>query len=195
LLATAIPNESHLPPDVGAWLATLRGEMAGRMGDGGVAEEQLRHALELAPRDLYARAALADLLIDAGRYRDAIDLLRNYEAQDNLLLRLAIAAKRAHMRDADRWSRLLEERYAAARRIDDRTHLREQAMFALHVRDDARSALALARENWSIQKEPADLHVYVESARAAKSEGDLKVIKEWVESVQYEDAPILKGAT
>jgi len=46
-------------------------------------------------------------------------------------------------------------------------HGREQAMFALQVEHDAAHALELSRVNVERQREPLDLLVYAQAARAA----------------------------
>ena len=65
-------------PDLGGWFGR-RSRAA-----------QLRRSLELNPHDRRARSALADLLLEAGRPRDAVPLLRaNLEAGDRDVFTLA----------------------------------------------------------------------------------------------------------
>ena len=61
----------------------------------------------------------------------------------------------------------LRERFAAVRLRGDAPHLREEARLALDIDRDAARALALARQQWALQKEPADAVLLLRSARAA----------------------------
>ena len=84
-----------------------------------------------------------------------------------MLLRLALAQRAA---DDDKWhdSRdILWARFAAAKLRNDRVHLREEARFTLHLLDQPQTALALAQENWAIQKEPADARLVLDAAKLA----------------------------
>src|SRR5262249_47035262 len=86
-------------------------------------------------------------------------------AQDALLLRLATAEKAAGRPAAEHMA-MLAERFAALRDRGDVVHRREEARFEL-LRGNATRALQLARENWDVQREPADVRVLLEAARAA----------------------------
>jgi len=46
-------------------------------------------------------------------------------------------------------------------------HKREEARYRLTIENDAAGALRLARENWQVQREPADLRILSEAAAAA----------------------------
>jgi hypothetical protein len=59
-------------------------------------------------------------------------------------------------------------------------HQREQARFELYLRGDARSALALARRNWEVQKEPADMRILLETALAAGDKAAAKPVLDWI---------------
>ena len=67
--------------------------------------------------------------------------------------------------DADRAE--LAARFDATRRRGDTVHRREEARYALEVEDDPARALALARANFAVQKEPADVRLLADAARAA----------------------------
>jgi hypothetical protein len=60
----------------------------------------------------------------------------------------------------------LGERFDAARRRGDVVHRREEARYRLALAGDAAGALALARDNWAVQREPADLRILADAARA-----------------------------
>ncbi len=149
---------------VRAWALGILGELHARLGHAPEAERRFREALALTPRDAWLLGALADLLLDTQRPAEVLALLAGETAIDSLLLRLAIAEKR--LGRGGPYAVELGARHAAARARGDRTHLREEARHALEVAGDARAALALARENWTIQREPADARVLAEAERA-----------------------------
>jgi len=88
---------------------------------------------------------------------------------DAVLLRLAIAGTRTRSPDAQRDVREMRDRMALANlRPDARTtHAREQAMFALWVDAKPQRALELARVNVRLQREPLDLLLLAQAARAS----------------------------
>lgn len=180
-------------PDIREWALTLAAEIAARRGDYRAAEGHFRDALALDPRDAYLKGVYAEFLIDRDRPRDVIPLLRDDVRNDTLLLRLAEAEKRvpearaafaAHRED-------LAARFEAARRRGDSLHRREEAQFRLIIEDDARAALKLARDNWSVQREPADLRILIEAARAAGDAGALRIASDWIATMHLEDAAIV----
>jgi tetratricopeptide (TPR) repeat protein len=167
-----------------SWLLGQLAEMAVRQGDP-LAEKYFLEALALLPSDVYLKAAYADLLLQQQRNTEVLALLRDNQAQDVLLLRLAIAASRLRTPLAQQWSDTFSVRYRAAQRGDDNGHLREYARFLLEVRGDAAGALQVARRNWQVQREPADVHVYVNAARAARR--DAAEVWTWIRDTGYED--------
>lgn len=183
-------DDERLPAPLRVWTLTQLADMAERLGDDDAAQRYLRSALRVAPADSFTLAAYADLLIRAARYREAIDLLRGREAQDNLLLRLAIAGHRLQSAAGAHWAQLYADRVEAARRDGDTVHIREQARFALEVQQDAPRALALAERNWSQQREPADLRIYWRAARAAGAAAHETVLRQWLSATHYEDATL-----
>lgn len=87
---------------------------------------------------------------------------------------------------------MLQARFAAARARGDRVHLREEARFVLEVSKDARGALALALENWGVQKEPADARIALEAAVAARDAASVRAIAEWARATRLEDAAVAR---
>jgi hypothetical protein len=82
--------------------------------------------------------------------------------------------------------RELAARFDAAAQRGDTVHQREQARFELVLRHDAKTALALARKNWEVQKEPADIRIYLQAAVQARA--DARPVIEWVATHHTEDA-------
>jgi len=80
----------------------------------------------------------------------------------------------------------LAARFDAAMQRGDTVHQREQARFELKLRNDPSTALTLARKNWAVQKEPADIRIYLEAALQARDAASPVV--EWVALNHTEDA-------
>lgn len=165
-------------PDAGArgWLLTTLAELEQRSGRSAEADITFRKALA-AQHDGYTVVSYADFLIEQGRHGDALSLLRSEPRSDAVLLRLAIAGSRAEAAQAANDTRELRERMAlASMRPELRSaHAREQAMAALWLDEDAPRALALARSNVRLQREPLDLLLL---ARAARAGGDTAAMAE-----------------
>jgi predicted Zn-dependent protease len=152
-------DDPRLAVELRVWILTQLADMAERAGDDRVAENYLQTALQAAPEDGFSLAAYADLLLRKQRYAQVVALLSGREAQDNLLLRLSIAAQALGQPEGRRWSDMYAARLQAAQRDGDIVHLRERALFALDVEHDSTSALQLAMQNWQQQREPADVRL------------------------------------
>lgn len=174
------------------WVLTLLGEMAARLGDAGAAQQHFRSALALAPDDAYALGACADLLLDQGRPGQAVALLRGREKVDALLLRLAIALDTLGSPDAAAARTALRDRFRAAALRGDTVHRREEARYALQLERDAAAALRLARANWTVQKEPADVRILLEAAIAAGDRDAMAQALAWIDRVGLEDAALAR---
>ncbi|MET0683644.1 MAG: hypothetical protein ABWZ29_09920, partial [Casimicrobiaceae bacterium] len=178
-----------------AWAETLLGEIAHRRGDPD-AERHFRAALEANPRDLYLLGAYCDWLLDQQRAADAIALVGNETRVDALLLRLALAQRAARRPEAAASIETLRARFEASRARGDPVHQRENARFELFLRGDARGALALALDNWKVQREPADLLILAEAANAAGDAAAMGIVKRWLAATgfQYPAVASLAGA-
>jgi Tfp pilus assembly protein PilF len=179
-------------PAVREWGETLAAEIAARRGDAVAAETHFRAALALDPRDAYLRGAYADFLLDQGRPRDALPLARDETKNDSLLLRLALMEQTLPEERAafDRHRSELASRFEAARARGDSLHRREEARFKLAIENDARAALGLARENWSVQREPADLRVLREAAHASGDTAAIRMADNWITANRTQDVAL-----
>ncbi|MFO1320229.1 MAG: hypothetical protein U1F52_11475 [Burkholderiales bacterium] len=176
--------------DARAWVAGLLAELAERGGDVRTAERWYRTALSAAPDDPYLLAAYGDHLIDRGRFIDVIALLKDRLRADGLLLRYAVAMSMLRRDDAARVTDQLRNRFAASHRRGDRVHLREEARFALDLDRDPSVAVRLARENWAVQKEPADALVLLRAAIAARDDEARRLVERWQVETHLEDVRI-----
>lgn len=175
--------------NVRAWTLGQLGDMAERLDDPKAAEQYFKAAMRTAPADVYLKAAHADVLLRLGRAREVTQLLKDYESHDALLLRLAIAGRKVDTPDAKGWIESYDARRRATR-PDDNPHAREHARFMLEVRDQPREALELARQSWQVQREPADVRLYLQAAQRTGRPEAAAVVLEWIRSTGYEDLTV-----
>lgn len=149
------------------WAWTVLGEMRARLGQDDAAAAAYREALTIDPEDVYARSAFADLELQRDQPKDALDLIGDRINADALLLRAAIAARRAKAPNAGELHAAFAERVDEMMKRGDFTHRRELARGALELDDDADAALKLALENWKVQREPADALLVLQTALAS----------------------------
>lgn len=192
-LAKAMEGEA-VSRDERTWALSSLAEYAARADRLDEAVSRFRETLALDPEDSYARAALADLLLDRGQPREALEVVRGREANDTLLLRIAIAERRAALPDAQAHTDLLAARFAASKLRGDVVHRREESRFVLELVKDPAQALDLALANWEVQKEPADVRVLLEAARAARKPEAARVVLAWLHTTKLEDPFIAKVA-
>ena len=152
-----------------SWLWSLLAEFHERSGKDAAAADAYVRSLGFAP-DLYTAIAYSDLLLRTGKTAQALQVLAPLPETDAVLVRQAVAWRRL---GDTRWTAtrsVLQERVAALRRRGDdpALHARELALAALWLDDDPPRALALARSNLLLQREPLDWWVGLQSARQAK---------------------------
>ncbi|MEO7009133.1 MAG: hypothetical protein ABI156_08305 [Caldimonas sp.] len=181
-------SQPGLPAATQAWLLTTVAELEQRDGRATAADAAFRAVLRLDP-DPYARVDYADFLIEQHRPLEALDLLQGQTRTDVVLLRLAIAGAQARTPGAARDAAEMRERIALAdERPEARTfHGREQAMFALQVERDPARALELARGDVLRQREPLDLLVLAQAARANGEPAAIAEARELRKSIGLHD--------
>ncbi len=159
--------------DIGqrAWLSSLLAEAFERWGRDAQAAQAYQRSLTFEP-DLYTAIAYSDLALRTGRYKEALAALAASPDTDAVLLRRAAAWRQL---DDTRWRATLatlnERTVELKRRGDDPAlHGRELALIALWLDDNPTAALAAARQNLALQREPIDWWVALQSAKQAKDE-------------------------
>ena len=189
LLDLTLERSANAPAELREWALTLLAEMAQRRGDATVAEARYQRALAMAPSDSYLLGAYADFLLEQKRPARVLTLLRDQSRIDALLLRRALALRQqgGQQKALDADVKELAARFDAAALRGDTVHQREQARFELQLRGDTSTALTLARKNWAVQKEPADIRIYLETAAAARDAGAAKPVIDWVTRHKIED--------
>jgi tetratricopeptide (TPR) repeat protein len=150
-----------------SWLYSELGEMAVRLGRDADAQRWFEQDLRLVPTDFYVRAAYADLLLRRGKAAEALTLLQGHESFEPLLLRIAIAQHQLKdPRQAQSGARL-KAAFDAENQRGEAVHRREQARFLLEVENQPKLSLKVALDNWAVQREPDDVLVLVNAAKAA----------------------------
>lgn len=187
---TLLADPRH-PAETQAWLTTSVAELEQRAGDPKASEAAYRTALQLDP-DPYTTLAYADLLIEQKRPAQALAVLKGQVRSDPVLLRLAIAGKQARAPSAAADVAEMRDRIALANERPDAKvfHGREQAMFALAVDGDADKALSLARGDVAQQREPLDLLVLAQAARASGRADALKEVRALTQTIGLRDRRI-----
>jgi Tfp pilus assembly protein PilF len=187
LLQRALDRDRDADAAIRTWAHTLAAETAERLGRSTDAEQHFRQALALDRSDTYLLGAYADFLLDRQRASEVVTLLENRLRADGLLLRYAEALRQLHSPQAERYVRMLQDRFAAAMQRGDTVHQREQARLALRLRNEPKDALRLAQQNWEVQKEPADLRILLEAALAAGDRDAVKTATDWIKHTGLED--------
>jgi tetratricopeptide (TPR) repeat protein len=181
-LRAALRADAQADPGERLWALTRLAEIEQRRGQAAAAEAAYREALALGITDGYLLAAYADFLLDQGRPAEVLALLQGRERSDLLLLRLALAAKASGDPRQANWQRDLAARFDAARLRGDTVHQKEESRFALQLLGDAPRALALARENYAVQREPSDARTLLEAALAARQPDAAAPVRAWMKS-------------
>ena len=189
-LREALAHHPEAEPSIQAWMLAGLAEMAARAGFAHNAEQHFKAALAVDPADQYLVAAYADFLLHSGRAREAQELVKMHTRADGLLLRYALALKAQGSTSTPEVVEELRARFDASRLRGDRVHLREEARFELHLDADPRTALELAKNNWAVQKEPADARILLESALAANDVVAVRSLQAWLAESHLEDVQL-----
>ncbi len=187
LLNRALTRATDAGPEQKMWVLMRLAEMAWRLNDPRLAEEHFRRALALGITDSFLLAAYADFLLDYGRPREVIALLKDRTRADPLLLRLTLAELAVGAQGLREHQAALADRYAAARLRGDTTHEQEESRFSLQVLARPDEALRLAQSNWQVQREPRDARVLLEAALALRRPAAAQPVLDWMKRSRIED--------
>jgi tetratricopeptide (TPR) repeat protein len=193
-LSEALARTKDLSPEEKVWVLTRLAEMSLRLGDVKQAEQHFRAAYFEPINDQFLLGAYSDFLLDQGRPDEVIPLLVDWFKSDILLLRLAIAEKALKAPKAVEHIEALRSRFDAAALRGDKLHQQEEARFNLTLVGNKQKALALAQENWKLQREPRDARILLEAALAMKDPAAAKDALEWLERTGYEDPGLRQTA-
>ena len=193
-LSAALARNPNAPSEVTVWVLTRLAEMSLRQGDVKQAEEHFRAAYFEPINDQFLLAAYADFLLDQGRPEEVLPLLVDWVKSDILLLRLALAEQALKAPKAREHIETLRSRFDAAALRGDKLHQQEEARFNLTLLGNKEKALALARENWKLQREPRDARILLEAALAMKDPAAAQEALGWLERSGYEEPGLRRTA-
>jgi Tfp pilus assembly protein PilF len=194
-LSALLAQVPEAPAGEQEWAQTTLADIATRLGNTAEAEGHFRHALALDSRDPYLLADYADFLLDQRRPQEVRALLSNtpYSAADPVMLRLALASI-AMGEDASRTIADLKERFDIYHQRKDRGATREEARFALECLHQTTEAVALAQENWSRQRDPADARLLLQAALVVRDRHVADPALQWMQQVHVEDTGLSRLA-
>ncbi len=178
-----LPTAKQRWPSAVQWVLTMQASLATALGHDQLAEQHFQEGLANHPGDKYLLRTYADFLLDRDREEETLSLLHEHTADNGILLRAAIAARRAgHEKQAKEWQKHLENRFEEIRLRGNQPHGRFESRYALELKDDPQLALQIALTNWQKQKEIRDTRNALEAAVAAqdpaKAEPILAFLKE-----------------
>lgn len=195
-LAGALAASAQAPAGERRWAWTTLAELEARRGRPDLAEQAFLAALALIDAesgggDPYLLAARADFLLATGRADAARTLTAPHRAIDNLMLRHALAL--AALADPALPAAVaeLDARFTESRlRGEAGIHKREEALYWLALKRDPVRALALAVDNWSVQRQPIDARLLLVAAQAAEAPAAAEPVRVWLQETGIEDAEL-----
>jgi Tfp pilus assembly protein PilF len=193
LIDTLLAQEPNEPPAIQSWAHGLLADASKYLGQNPRADAEFKRALALAPGDNFLLADYADFLIDRGRAREALDLVKDYSQSDTSFLRQVLAESALGLPAARADTATMASRFSdLEQRGDSSLYGREEARFALHLQHDAARSLRLAQANWRIQRAPEDMRIYLEAALAAGQPAAAQPVVDFVRGTGFED-PTVRG--
>ena len=180
-LAAVLDADAAADAGLRAWAEATLGALALQTDDRATAGARYRTALALDPGDDAVRVSLADVDLAAGDTAELPTLLVGHEAVTPLLLRAALAAKRAGAPDADRRAAELRDRAMDAC---------DAARFALAIDGDAARAVTFATAAWSAEPVLASARVLAEAASEARDPAAAAPVRAWRAANRVVDAEL-----
>ncbi|MDH4394811.1 MAG: hypothetical protein QE278_03940 [Limnobacter sp.] len=175
------------------WALTRLAEMAERQGLTQEAEQHYQQALQVGVTDQYLLGAYADFLLHQKRGADALVLLKDWEASDILLMRMAQAAQQTGDPRLKTFEKDLRDRFEAMSKRGEQLHEQEEARFLLFLDNKPQMAFQKAVHNYSEkrQREPRDLEILLQAAAAIQANAGnnpvVQQVHEWVKTTGFED--------
>lgn len=168
------------PSETDQWTYAVAADTAAAAGHTAEARAFFQRALAIPGAGIALHAAYADLLLSDGHPEEALEVLDGLPDADAVLLRRVMAAKLLDAGNFEELRTRLRSRFAEAESLGTNSlHLREQALFSLHIEDEPHIALALAGENWKLQKGWEDAELFLRAARAAGRPEAASAVQDW----------------
>jgi hypothetical protein len=175
-------------PELVPWINAMQGDIAASLGDFEIADEHYRKSLALNSGSIHLKRTYADFLLDQQRPAPVLQLLAEHENDNGCLLLMAIAAHRlGESSRAERLKSKLANRFEEIRLRGSQPHGRFESRYELELNENSERALAVALENWKVQKENRDARAVLESALVAKKISAARSTIEFIKASGNED--------
>jgi cytochrome c-type biogenesis protein CcmH/NrfG len=178
------------PPAIRAWLEGLLADVAARLGRVDEADAHFKQALQWAPGDNFLLAEYGEFLLDQGRPREAMALVSGDRQSDTSLLVLVAAETALALPQAAADVAEMDARFRSMAQRGDHVFLREQSAYLLHIKRDPQAALAIAEQDWKVQRAPKDVRVFLEAALAAHDPAAAAPVLAFIARTQLSDVTI-----
>lgn len=193
--AAAVPTFDRLvqQPDLQGplaqdWLRYHQGMAlvaAGRPSD---AARVWQQHLQRHPGSHLVRLSLAETLNATGEHAQALQAsLATVQPTDALLVQALLAASALRDPRAAGLQAQVAQRMEAQAQRNEALIERPQMMYYVRHRADPARGLALARDSWAEQQEPADAALLIEAALANDRPDDARPVLEWMRRTGYTD--------
>ena len=193
VIITLLQQEPNESPPLQSWAHGLMADAAKTLGQIDRADAEFKKALQFAPGDNFVLADYADFLLDHDRAPAALELMRGYEQSDTSFLRKVLAESALKLPAANADIQQMASRFRdLEQRGDSRLYGREEARFALELQHDPERALKLAQDDWTIQRAPEDMRIYLQAAIAAGKPASAQVVLDFLKRTHFED-PIVRA--
>ena len=193
LLSKILPEAKEKFPSTVQFILTIRAEIADALGRSSEVKEHFTDGLARDAGDTYLLRGYGDFLLDQGKPAEALTLLREHTNDTGAMLRAAIAARESgEMKLANQWTEELETRFEEIRLRGALPHGRFESRLELKLKDDPKTALKIALENWQKQKEVRDSRHVLEAAIAAKDPAAAKPVVEFLKANRNEHVTLKK---
>lgn len=195
ILKTDQGGGHEVPAAIKAWIQGLLAFSAQRLNKPKEVDLHYKKALSYLPDDNFLLVNYADFLLDQHRPNAVIKLLNGHTTSDTAFLRLALAEQAIHSPALARYTWIMAARFAALQMRGDHIYGREQARFELYMEHDPEYALKLAVRNWTVQRAPKDVRVYLEAALAAHKPAAAKPVLDFLAKSKLQGSIINRLAT
>jgi len=178
-------------PTLQTWAITLQAEISTQLGQAKQAEKDFQRALSQTASDPYLLKLYVDHLLLQEEYAQIMTLTKDWKHDLALAIRATIAADK--MGDKKTFNQLktqLRSTFELERLRGSKLHQREAALYQLEIERDASTALALAFDNWRVQKEPEDATILLKAATLTNDTDSIMLIRDWLQETQLQDTRI-----
>lgn len=178
------------PVALRAYVEGLMADSAKRLGRVKAADTHYRKALQLTPGDNFLLADYGDFLLDQGRPKAAAELVKDYIQSDTSFMRQVFAEAALGSPRTAQDIKEMAARFAAMEKRGTHVYRREQARFVLYLQHDPQRALGLAEENWTVQRAPKDMRIYMEAALAVDKPEAARPVLALLSKSRLQDPPV-----